>query len=46
MLIRNFALGVTSVFGNGVSAFFNYQQLFGKSNVSASLYTLGLNVAF
>ncbi len=42
----NFAVGVTALFGRGVSAFFNYQQLFGKSNVSDRLYTLGLNVAF
>jgi uncharacterized protein YhjY with autotransporter beta-barrel domain len=42
----NFAVGASAVFPNGMSAFFNYQQLFGKSNVSDRLYTLGINVGF
>ena len=42
----NFSVGLTALFGRGVSAFFNYQQLFGKSNVTDQLYTLGLRVDF
>jgi outer membrane autotransporter protein len=41
-----FAVGVSGVFPNGVSAFFNYQQLFGKSDVSDRLYTVGLRIDF
>jgi len=29
-----------------VTAFFNYQQLFGKSNVRDQLYTVGLRIDF
>jgi outer membrane lipase/esterase len=42
----NFALGLTALFKQGVSAFFNYQQLFGKSNLTDQLYTLGLRLEF
>jgi outer membrane lipase/esterase len=42
----NFAVGVSAVFPRGVGAFFNYQQLFGKDNLSDRQYTLGLRVAF
>jgi uncharacterized protein YhjY with autotransporter beta-barrel domain len=42
----NFAVGVSAVFPRGVSAFFNYQQLFGKDNLSDRHYTLELRVAF
>jgi outer membrane autotransporter protein len=42
----NFAVGLSALFGHGVSAFFNYHQLFGKSNVSDRLYTLGLRLEF
>ena len=42
----NFSVGLTALFARGVSAFFNYQQLFGKSNVSDRLYTLGLSASF
>ena len=41
-----FAVGVSGVFPNGVSAFFNYQQLFGKTDVSDKLYTIGLRIDF
>ena len=40
----NFAAGVSAVFPRGVSAFFNYQQLFGKESLSDRHYTLGLRV--
>jgi outer membrane autotransporter protein len=40
----NFAVGVSAVFPRGVNAFFNYQQLFGKDNLSDRHYTLGLRV--
>lgn len=42
----NFAVGLTALFGHGFSAFFNYQQLFGKSDYADQLYTLGLRVEF
>jgi uncharacterized protein YhjY with autotransporter beta-barrel domain len=41
-----FAAGVSGVFPNGVGAFFNYEQLFGKDNFSNRHYTLGLRVEF
>ena len=41
-----FAVGASGVFGSGVTAFFNYQQLFGKSNVRDQLYTVGLRIDF
>jgi outer membrane autotransporter protein len=42
----NFALGVSGVFPRGVSAFFNYEQLFGKDNFSDRHYSLGLRIEF
>jgi len=41
-----FALGVSGVFPRGVSAFFNYEQLFGKDNFSDRHYTLGARIEF
>jgi hypothetical protein len=41
-----FALGVSGVFPRGVSAFFNYEQLFGKDNFSDRHYSLGLRIEF
>ena len=41
-----FAVGAVGVFGSGVSGFFNYQQLFGKSAVKDQIYTLGLRIDF
>ena len=41
-----FAVGVSGLFGHGLSAFFNYQQLFGKENVTNQLYTLGVRLDF
>ena len=42
----NFAAGLSALFGHGVSAFFNYQQLFGKRDVRDQLYTLGFRAEF
>ena len=41
-----FAVGLSAVFRRGVSAFFNYQQLFAKDNVRDQLYTVGARLAF
>ena len=41
-----FSVGAVGVFGSGVSGFFNYQQLFGKSAVKDQIYTLGLRIDF
>ena len=41
-----FAVGAVGVFGGGVSGFFNYQQLFGKSAVKDQIYTIGLRIDF
>jgi outer membrane autotransporter protein len=42
----NFAVGFSAIFQRGVSAFFNYQRLFGKNDFSDQLYTLGLRIEF
>ena len=41
-----FAVGITGLFGRGVSAYFNYQQLFGKDHISNQIYTLGARLDF
>jgi outer membrane lipase/esterase len=41
-----YALGLSAVFPRGVSAFFNYEQLFGKENFSDRHYTLELRIEF
>jgi outer membrane lipase/esterase len=41
-----YALGLSAVFPRGVSAFFNYEQLFGKDNFSDRHYTLGVRIEF
>jgi outer membrane autotransporter protein len=40
----NFGVGVLAVFKKGISATFNYEQLFGKENYSSQRYLLGLRV--
>jgi outer membrane autotransporter protein len=42
----NFGLGVLAIFKKGVSATFNYEQLFGKDNYSSQRFLLGLRVDF
>ena len=42
----NFAVGTSAIFAKGFSAFFNYEQLFGKDNFSDRKYTLGVRVDF
>ena len=42
----NFAVGASAVFAKGFSAFFNFEQLFGKDNFSDQKYTLGVRVDF
>lgn len=42
----NFALGLTGIFPNNLSAFFNYQQLFGQDNYRQQQYTLGIRYNF
>jgi outer membrane autotransporter protein len=42
----NFAVGASAIFAKGFSAFFNYEQLFGKDNFSDQKYTLGVRVDF
>jgi outer membrane autotransporter protein len=41
-----YALGLSAVFPRGVSAFFNYEQLFAKDNFSDRHYTLGVRIEF
>jgi outer membrane autotransporter protein len=41
-----YALGLSAVFPRGVSAFFNYEQLFAKENFSDRHYTLELRMEF
>jgi uncharacterized protein YhjY with autotransporter beta-barrel domain len=41
-----FAAGASAILPNGVSGFFNYEQLFGKDNYKGQRYTLGLRVEF
>ena len=42
----NFGVGVLAIFKKGVSATFNYEQLFGKDNYSSQRYLVGLRVDF
>ena len=41
-----FGLGASAVFPRGISAFFDYEQLFAKQNFSDRHFTLGLRVQF
>ena len=42
----NYAVGVTGMFAKNVSAFFNFEQLFGKDDYSQQKYTLGFRYRF
>ena len=42
----NFAVGATALFGHNVSAFFNYEQLFGQDDYRQQKYTLGFRYNF
>ena len=42
----NFAVGVSTVWPQGLSGYFNYQYLFAKQNFSDSRYTLGVRYDF
>lgn len=42
----NFGVGASAIFAKGFSAFFNFEQLFGKDNYSDQKYTLGVRVDF
>jgi hypothetical protein len=41
-----FAVGASAVLPGGVSGFFNYQQLFGKTDLRDKRYTVGLRADF
>jgi outer membrane autotransporter protein len=42
----NFAAGVSAILPNGISCFFNYEQLFGQQDFRNEKYTLGLRIEF
>jgi len=42
----NFAVGASAIFPNGLSCFFNYEQLFSKEHFRDQKYTLGLRIGF
>lgn len=42
----NFSVGASAVLPRGLSGYFNYQYLFGKSNFSDSRYSLGISYEF